>query len=460
MGNNCGKQTQDDKYQSRGKSYRKQDGSTRFQKEGFSEIQHVILPKHRQLSDLCTAIAEKDQVIARYAFSCSRLKQKLSEAEKTNSKQQQEISQQLGDIRRLEKEKFRVQKKNEDVQTRKLAEIEEIDKRLQREKDKNARQEQEIKDLREKNSEILTRLSAMAGAKLTDGNANIADLSDKNRPTKLAEQFSELYDNEWTDAFGNLTHSGKHSEEESCKVLVSILCKTYSECKDLSVKEMDTLLSAFKAFNAGQEPPSEVLKMFKDIRKKTPKDAMTIFKETKLNVYIHELMPQEQDRRDVKAFFDKCLQLCWLMVVQDPSVHIDTENAVVNERFDSNTHKPYTKSGSLVDFLVWPTLYLCKGGGILAKGVVQCKSIKTPVSPKTKSWSYSRRDIKSESYDVKEKENVGISKEINHKDSHAYFNPATSHTLGNKNQNKSGQEGSFRTTIDTRSFRGSSGHPS
>lgn len=68
------------------------------------------------------------------------------------------------------------------------------------------------------------RLSAMAGAKLTDGNANIADLSDKNRPTKLAEQFSELYDNEWTDAFGNLTHSGKHSEEESCKVLVSILC--------------------------------------------------------------------------------------------------------------------------------------------------------------------------------------------------------------------------------------------
>ena len=41
----------------------------------------------------------------------------------------------------------------------------------------------------------------MAGAKLTYGNPNIADLSDSRRPTKLAEEFSELYDNEWTDAF-------------------------------------------------------------------------------------------------------------------------------------------------------------------------------------------------------------------------------------------------------------------
>jgi len=32
-------------------------------------------------------------------------------------------------------------------------------------------------------------------------NPNIVDLSDKHRPTKLAEVFSEIYDNEWTDAF-------------------------------------------------------------------------------------------------------------------------------------------------------------------------------------------------------------------------------------------------------------------
>jgi hypothetical protein len=40
----------------------------------------------------------------------------------------------------------------------------------------------------------------MAGANLTDNNPAIADLSDPYRATKLAEQFSELYDNLWTDA--------------------------------------------------------------------------------------------------------------------------------------------------------------------------------------------------------------------------------------------------------------------
>lgn len=43
--------------------------------------------------------------------------------------------------------------------------------------------------------------------KLRDSNPNIADLNDKYRPTKLAEMFSELYDNEWTDAYTVLTES-------------------------------------------------------------------------------------------------------------------------------------------------------------------------------------------------------------------------------------------------------------
>jgi hypothetical protein len=50
----------------------------------------------------------------------------------------------------------------------------------------------------------LLRLSKIAGAKLTYNNPNIADLSDQKRPTKLAEEFAELYDNEWTDAFGDV----------------------------------------------------------------------------------------------------------------------------------------------------------------------------------------------------------------------------------------------------------------
>jgi hypothetical protein len=39
--------------------------------------------------------------------------------------------------------------------------------------------------------------------------------------------------------------------------------------------------------------------------------------------------------------------------------------------FDSDFYKPYTKSGTHVNFAVWPAVLLYDEGPILAKGVVQ-----------------------------------------------------------------------------------------
>lgn len=61
----------------------------------------------------------------------------------------------------------------------------------------------------------------MVGAKLTDDNPSITDLSDANRPTKLSEKYSELYDNEWTDAFEAL-----EGEMSSDKEVVRSLLET------------------------------------------------------------------------------------------------------------------------------------------------------------------------------------------------------------------------------------------
>ena len=55
---------------------------------------------------------------------------------------------------------------------------------------------------------IVFRVSQLSGAKLQESNSGITNLSDDNRPTKLAERFSELYDNEWTEAF--------EEQEEAC----------------------------------------------------------------------------------------------------------------------------------------------------------------------------------------------------------------------------------------------------
>lgn len=40
---------------------------------------------------------------------------------------------------------------------------------------------------------------------MTTNNPDIADLSNDNRPTKLAEKFSQLYDDAWTDSLEELT---------------------------------------------------------------------------------------------------------------------------------------------------------------------------------------------------------------------------------------------------------------
>lgn len=48
---------------------------------------------------------------------------------------------------------------------------------------------------------LFYRLSKIAGIQLTKGNSDITDLSDANRPTKLAEKWSSLYTDEWSDAF-------------------------------------------------------------------------------------------------------------------------------------------------------------------------------------------------------------------------------------------------------------------
>jgi hypothetical protein len=61
-------------------------------------------------------------------------------------------------------------------------------------------------------------------------NPDIPDLSDTNRPTKIAEKFSELYDNEWIEAFESLSKTERSSEKANIETLLNIVTvTTYSD---------------------------------------------------------------------------------------------------------------------------------------------------------------------------------------------------------------------------------------
>lgn len=74
------------------------------------------------------------------------------------------------------------------------------------------------------NQSLYFRLSQVAGARLRDNNPGISDLSDPNRPLKLNEKISELYDNEWTDAIEILEK--EQDEQAAIGTLLNIVMVT------------------------------------------------------------------------------------------------------------------------------------------------------------------------------------------------------------------------------------------
>ncbi|KAH3881001.1 hypothetical protein DPMN_004924 [Dreissena polymorpha] len=59
-----------------------------------------------------------------------------------------------------------------------------------------------------------------------------------------------------------------------------------------------------------------------------------------------------------------------MMVVQGPPMCFDWSTKE-GSQFDANLYKQYTTSGKVVEFVVWPTLFLHNDGPVIAKGVAQ-----------------------------------------------------------------------------------------
>lgn len=72
---------------------------------------------------------------------------------------------------------------------------------------------------------------------------------------------------------------------------------------------------------------------------------------------------------DTHAYIEKCVEVCWLMVVHEPPVYPKTE--ITGEKMDPNIYTAFSASGKKIEYLVWPPLYNGKSGGLLSKGVVE-----------------------------------------------------------------------------------------
>ncbi|XP_053394462.1 uncharacterized protein LOC128555630 isoform X2 [Mercenaria mercenaria] len=195
--------------------------------------------------------------------------------------------------------------------------------------------------------------SKRASIKMRQNNPDIADLSDTNRPTKIAERFSELYDNEWTEAFEEISNKKNWIEKKTIEYLLSVVKTSKSQP------------------NRCSEDGRHLIVQYR-------KGIANIALQRLNRVFVEDIVHSKNTRHQLPArlkavdlFATKALELTWWMCVQDPPIYLCPTPENENEEFDKSLYKAYTKSGITPDFFVWPALRLYKEGGILAKGVVQ-----------------------------------------------------------------------------------------
>ncbi|KAK3607092.1 hypothetical protein CHS0354_026300 [Potamilus streckersoni] len=320
----------------------------------------------------------REQEVNNLNSDCSRLRTRNKELQKHLSSREEEaiiLKRDCSQLRtRNEELQKRLKRREEEVinLNRDCSQLRTRNEELQR---NLSSREEDVITLHRDCSQLRTRLSQIAAMQLTEGNPNIADLSDQNRPDKLAEQFSELYDNQWTDCYQVLTDNLGKTEEDSIKILLKIVKTSYDICLDGSKNILTTTKDILFAFTgrSDKEPDQaldaliqEILHKLKSHRTKSFKAAPTNIEEEIRVQLLSMIGKPETDACD--CFIEECIRTCWLMCIKDPPMYIFCDKEAV---FDKNKYMEYTEMGNGVAYVVWPALYLHKDGPLMRKGVAQ-----------------------------------------------------------------------------------------
>ncbi|KAK3602859.1 hypothetical protein CHS0354_026419 [Potamilus streckersoni] len=236
----------------------------------------------------------------------------------------------------------------------------------------NGVQKEPVTEMANRERIAVVRRSEEASLLMVQGNPNISDLSDTNRPTKLAERFSELYSNEHTDALEEL-QALNIDEKTSVSILLNIIKGAYGFCSEKVNAERKFLLENLQAdpnIKIENIKKAHAAKQLKVKATELSREVCEDFLKNKFPNIITEASSKGTTRK-LDIFAKECVSIIWLMCVQDPQIvmeWVDDDNGI---HFDTEKYRGYTKTGTMIDFCVWPVVYLCKEGSLLSKGIAQ-----------------------------------------------------------------------------------------
>lgn len=200
-----------------------------------------------------------------------------------------------------------------------------------------------------------------------EGSSAISDLSDPIRAQKVSEMFNELYDNQWTEAFEWLVSQAKSADDRSDRVVTKRLLDTLMECHKYCSQEAEaqkTSIITALTFDSGNQVDQATM-LTQDTRRKLGDFIKSVAPE--LVSFLKRKYPPKDENTTLKIYEERCLECCWYACIQTPPLHLCTDFT----RFDNDCHRGYQNPGELVDYVVWPAVYIERNGALLNKAVVE-----------------------------------------------------------------------------------------
>ncbi|WAR09198.1 hypothetical protein MAR_019156 [Mya arenaria] len=203
-------------------------------------------------------------------------------------------------------------------------------------------------------NELLDRLSAVASSKMKHSNTIplLEELDGFTRPTQVADKYSkESY------AFCLMTNEGH------VKLMVENLCYPFTRTSEIresdrfsiddSTRQMILELKKAKANESVAQVQVQFIKHIQRSKKEYGKD---------------------KTMKKLTPYMDRCSELCWYMVNQNPPVCLDETVRQSGDEFERESYRFYSHSGTTLDYIIWPALYLASQEGfLLVRGVAQPK---------------------------------------------------------------------------------------
>ncbi|KAL3879562.1 hypothetical protein ACJMK2_031856 [Sinanodonta woodiana] len=235
----------------------------------------------------------------------------------------------------------------------------------------------------------------------TENNPNPVHPHDTYRPAILLEQFTELFDNEWTRAFQYLTKDDLH-QEQTVRTLLNILQEIYTKCQEYIQKQLEdtndktsdylghfeeeTMIKAHIVMAEIETVLTEMENNYKRIAQIKYRKLMDLKTIQALRRQLH-VQPESSIHGILENYIQKCIRICWLMCIKCPQMHLDfgvtptyeDKSDDVNDSplfFNTAKFVSYTRAGMYLEYVVWPAVYLYKDGPLMKKGVAQGVNIK------------------------------------------------------------------------------------